>query len=348
MADWRVAALKAHGLPITKSNLALVSAGFKGPALDMAHAVSMAESRGNPMAFNGNRDTGDQSYGLFQINMIDALGPDRRKRFGLASNDALYDPTVNARVAYRMSNGGKDWSAWSTFKNGAYKQYLKGGVTAAPDPEEYSPARNDNTLRTPQAVSRAADSIGASNKMIAGFLLQRAQQGLTGKGTLMGGSLLDLAQARQELISRVGTDTPDPNPSTDPGAPETAAGGRSGASSQATQYHGDVLVPGTSWKGTHVTDGLDWNHGQRTAEDIMASAGTPVGAPEDGQIVRWGSAQGGEAMYFQGASGRTYWLGHIDQRLPVGTSVKAGQPMAVISADHPRPHLHIDVKLGGK
>lgn len=105
-------------------------AGFRGKGLKTAYAVMMAESGGNIRAFNGNRDSGDESYGLFQINMIDELGPDRRKRFKLASNDDLYDPAVNARIAFRMSRGGRDWSPWSAFKNGSYQQYMGGGAGA--------------------------------------------------------------------------------------------------------------------------------------------------------------------------------------------------------------------------
>ena len=110
------------------------------------------------------------------------------------------------------------------------------------------------------------------------------------------------------------------------------------------QIKGGVFVPPIRQQGTHVTDGLDWNDGLKTARDYIMAAGTPVGAPEGGQIVKWGSAQGGEALYFLADSGRYYWLGHIDQRLPVGTHVKRGQQIAVISSDHPTPHLHIDRK----
>ena len=113
----------------------------------------------------------------------------------------------------------------------------------------------------------------------------------------------------------------------------------------SSSFTGGVLNPGMSWKGTHVTDGLDWNNGQKTAVDILAPAGTPVAAPEAGRVVRWGSAQGGEAMYFKGKSGRMYWLGHIDDRLPVGKRVKAGGILARISSHHETPHLHIDYKL---
>lgn len=113
-------------------------------------------------------------------------------------------------------------------------------------------------------------------------------------------------------------------------------------------YSVDLVTPKTGvmtsspWKGNHVTDNLGW--GTKTAVDIMASPGTPVGAPEDGTIVRWGSAQGGQALYFQSASGKLYWLGHIDSMLPVGTKVLEDQPIALISSDHPSPHLHIDVR----
>ena len=129
------------------------------------------------------------------------------------------------------------------------------------------------------------------------------------------------------------------------GGTTSAAASTQGQAAAPTRFVKGELIPGPTWKGTHITDGLDWNHGQRTAEDIMAKAGTPVGSPEAGVITRWGSAQGGEAMYLKGQSGTLYWLGHIDNRLPVGTRVKRGEVIARISADHPRPHLHIDRKL---
>lgn len=104
----------------------LKSVGFKGEALKMAYAIAMAESSGNARAHNPNRATGDNSYGLFQINMLGAMGPERRKRFGLKSNEDLFDPYVNARIAYRMSNGGKNWTPWSTYNRGDYRKYYGG------------------------------------------------------------------------------------------------------------------------------------------------------------------------------------------------------------------------------
>lgn len=102
----------------------LQQAGFTGSALDTAQAIVMAESGGNAHAYNGNAATGDNSYGLFQINMLGGMGAQRRKQFELASNDALFNPLTNAEIAYHLSNGGRDFSPWSTYKSGAYRKYM--------------------------------------------------------------------------------------------------------------------------------------------------------------------------------------------------------------------------------
>lgn len=104
----------------------LEQAGFRGNGLKMAYAIAMAESTGNARAHNGNAATGDNSYGLFQINMLGGMGPARRAEYGLSSNDDLFDALTNARVAFKMSHGGTNWGPWSTYNNGAYKQYYGG------------------------------------------------------------------------------------------------------------------------------------------------------------------------------------------------------------------------------
>lgn len=86
--------------------------GFRGQDLVVAWAIAKKESNGRPLAFNGNHKTGDSSYGVFQINMIDELGPDRRTKFDLDSNAELFNPVKNAEIAYYMTNGGEDWSSW--------------------------------------------------------------------------------------------------------------------------------------------------------------------------------------------------------------------------------------------
>ena len=99
--------------------------GFKGEALRYAWAIVMKESRGNPLSHNGNRDTGDNSFGLFQINMVDSLGQDRREKFSLEYNAQLLNPVVNAKIAYHMSNQGENWKSWKGVNNPVVKGWLK-------------------------------------------------------------------------------------------------------------------------------------------------------------------------------------------------------------------------------
>ena len=90
----------------------LETVGFEGSGLKQAWSIAKRESNGRPLAYNGNRKTGDSSYGIFQINMIGDLGPERLEKFDLESNKELFDPVTNAEITYYMTNGGLDWSAW--------------------------------------------------------------------------------------------------------------------------------------------------------------------------------------------------------------------------------------------
>jgi hypothetical protein len=97
-------------------------AGFRGHDLTTAVAIALAESSGNPKAHNGVPP--DNSYGLWQINMIGALGPDRRHQFHLDSNKELFDPETNAKAAYAISGKGDSFRPWTTYTSGAYKSHL--------------------------------------------------------------------------------------------------------------------------------------------------------------------------------------------------------------------------------
>jgi hypothetical protein len=98
-----------------KELLSLV--GFEGKALKQAWAIAMKESTGRPKSHNGNANTGDNSYGLFQINMIGGLGEDRREKFDLKQNSDLWNPVLNAQIAHHMSGGGQDFGAWGIGPN---------------------------------------------------------------------------------------------------------------------------------------------------------------------------------------------------------------------------------------
>lgn len=118
---------------LTASQVAGVArqAGFPESEIPTAVAVAHAESGFNPRAHNAVPP--DNSYGLWQINMLGSLGPGRRKAFGISSNDALFDPATNARAAHKIwEGGGKSWRPWTTYTHGTYKAYINdapGGST---------------------------------------------------------------------------------------------------------------------------------------------------------------------------------------------------------------------------
>ena len=123
-------------------------------------------------------------------------------------------------------------------------------------------------------------------------------------------------------------------------------GGASFHGTSAPPYTGKgLLTLPTRWKGTHDTSGADWNANRATAADIMARAGTLVGAPEAGRVVYYhpeGAQGGGSLLFDPQAPGPNYWLGHLDAGAPAGTRVKRGGYLARVSSRHAAPHVHID------
>jgi murein DD-endopeptidase MepM/ murein hydrolase activator NlpD len=76
----------------------------------MAAAIAMAESGGNARAINHNTN-GTIDRGLWQINSIHG-------------SQSTLDERRNARAAVEISNDGKEWGPWVTYKKGAEKQFL--------------------------------------------------------------------------------------------------------------------------------------------------------------------------------------------------------------------------------
>lgn len=96
------------------------SVGFPDP--ETAAAVAMAESGGNPSAqaivTNPAPGNGpERSFGLWQVNTLAHPNYDE---------SSLLDPTYNARAALAISSNGTNWTPWSTYNSGAYKQYMTG------------------------------------------------------------------------------------------------------------------------------------------------------------------------------------------------------------------------------
>jgi hypothetical protein len=100
-------------------------AGFSRDEAVIATAIAFAESGGNPRAHNDDETTGDDSFGLWQINMLGKLGPDRRQRLGLSRNEELFDPPTNARAARLVFlDQQRSFTPWTTFKKQKHEVHL--------------------------------------------------------------------------------------------------------------------------------------------------------------------------------------------------------------------------------
>jgi rubrerythrin len=101
-----------NGQPLTVANKATgealarqaaSAAGFRGQALEEAVAVARAESTFNPAAANPT----SSARGMWQIMLTAHPGDPDISRWA--------DPYASARMAWRISKGGTDWSPWSVW-----------------------------------------------------------------------------------------------------------------------------------------------------------------------------------------------------------------------------------------
>jgi hypothetical protein len=140
------------------------SVGFTGNDVDIAVAVALAESGGNPGDYNGDRSTEDDSYGLWQINMYKELGPDRRKKFGISSNTELFRPAVNAKAA-KIVHAESGWKAWTTYTDGTYKEFLTKDPVLPTGPIENTPGK----VGTPAEVEQSTEPTSLYESVTSGF-----------------------------------------------------------------------------------------------------------------------------------------------------------------------------------
>ena len=159
-----------------------LSVGFNEKNASIAAAVAMGESGGNPSNKNFKRP--DKSYGLWQINMIDDLGPARMKEFGLQREDQLFDPVTNAKAAFKIS-GGSNWNPWTVYTKGIYKSFLKEaqehkktGTTTEASTSSSSTSTTKPVAGTPQAAGQQA---AAGTPQAAG---QQAAAGTSSSSTV--------------------------------------------------------------------------------------------------------------------------------------------------------------------
>lgn len=195
-------------------------AGFSQSDAVIMAAIAMAESGGNSNVHNNNRATGDNSYGLWQINMIDSLGPARLKEFGISNYEQLKDPVVNAHAA-KIIKQGSGFTAWSVYKSGKYKTHLAAAQRAAGSPSitVYKPGTGGGGFiplggmaGTLSEAQRLASSMGLQTTSTTHWSDGTRRSGLHGAGRAMDfsndgvgrGTPQQLAFAR-EMVKRYGS-----------------------------------------------------------------------------------------------------------------------------------------------
>jgi hypothetical protein len=134
---------KGGGLPMGQS--------FQPSEYARAIAIILAESGGNTYALNSTPP--DESYGLAQINMYGRLGPERRERYKLQSNEDLYQADLNIAIMAHMSGAGSDWKPWTTYVSGAYLLHMGRAQDAVNVPKDPG-----GKLTTPEQAAANASS----------------------------------------------------------------------------------------------------------------------------------------------------------------------------------------------
>lgn len=90
------------------------------PQIVVAVSIAMAESSCDPKAVFHDPD-GSEDRGLWQIN---------NRAWPGVSDACAFDAQCNADAAWKISAKGADWNPWSTFGNGAWKNFVSAAKAA--------------------------------------------------------------------------------------------------------------------------------------------------------------------------------------------------------------------------
>ena len=165
-------------------------AGFEPAAAVIAAAVAMAESGLNTAAVGDvglQTDYWGPSVGLMQIRTVRADTGTGRDR-DIARLD---DPLQNMLAAYAISNGGRNWTPWTTYTRGTYRRYLGQAQGGASDVGTV-PGATMTTQPASWVGLLGVDDLGARARGIGVMLLVVAAGGvllvLGGRRAIGGGS----------------------------------------------------------------------------------------------------------------------------------------------------------------
>lgn len=146
----------------------LRQAGFSEDLIPRMVAIANAESSLIPDNRNFNTGTGDQSYGLFQINMLGAMGPERRAQFGIESNEQLYDPLTNAKAAKAIYDQ-QGLGAWSVHRSGAADQFMPTAAELGDPTMDSTPTADPTTVTLPTVRKSVNDVLSNLGYDLTGY-----------------------------------------------------------------------------------------------------------------------------------------------------------------------------------
>lgn len=109
-------------------------AGFPGKLGATMGAIAMRESSLIPTAHNGNAATGDDSYGLWQLNWKVSQVRALLEQHGITDPNQLLDPDTNAKAAFLLWGGKRSSlnTAWYIDSSvGTYKARYESHLPAA-------------------------------------------------------------------------------------------------------------------------------------------------------------------------------------------------------------------------
>lgn len=151
----------------------LTAAGYSPAAAVIQTAIALAASGGRPAATRDSRP--GPAFGVYQIRVDPAVTGSGGARDVATLADS---PRAQAAAAYQISAGGRDFSAWDTYRDGSYAQFLGQAQAAAGVPS--TAAAGPGWL--PWNWGDSKDQVLADARGLA----------LTGAGVVLGVALLGL------------------------------------------------------------------------------------------------------------------------------------------------------------
>lgn len=303
-----------------------VQAGGNPASAKTAAAIALAESGGRTDALNPRAP--DYSVGPWQINYYGNLRGPRTQQFG-TPQQLLSNPLANARAAVAISQGGKNFNPWSTYKSGAYRNQgvgNLGAVSAGPQVQT-----SYTSAGAPQAGPPAP---GGFTRLAMSFINNWGKNTPRSTESILG-AIMQLRQSQYSPASQIPGMPPANIPST--------LGARAGVP-------GPGKIIGTPYQGTHTLGNWESDN----AVDVAMPYGTPVRAVADGVIGnQFGSL--GSGGRFAGlrahlvTGDNEYYYAHLSRfadGIRPGAHVKAGQVIGFSGAANGVNHLHFGEKAG--